>query len=189
MKWVHVAGCLITRRNLQYHPAGLRGKECAGLLTACAPPSLRLQTTRNERRILLYITVLSASEGLGQLANLVLVISFARVYGASNATGQRADACIGLLQFVTPCPDPSSRIDGDTAASNSRNNRAGIYHRRAEPDSHGGGADIASSRAAGRAISAVGGAKALSTCRSLFWFVGIGHALRPGHDPRVERSD
>jgi O-antigen/teichoic acid export membrane protein len=37
----------------------------------------------DERRILLNTTVLGAAEGLGQFANLILVVSFARVFGAS----------------------------------------------------------------------------------------------------------
>jgi O-antigen/teichoic acid export membrane protein len=37
----------------------------------------------NERRILLNTTVLGAAQGLGQLANLILVVSFARAFGAA----------------------------------------------------------------------------------------------------------
>jgi O-antigen/teichoic acid export membrane protein len=44
----------------------------------------RLQIMRDERRILLNATVLSVFEGLGQLANLILVVRFARVYGAGT---------------------------------------------------------------------------------------------------------
>ncbi len=39
---------------------------------------------RDERRILLNATALSVFEGLGQLANLILVVRFARVYGAGT---------------------------------------------------------------------------------------------------------
>jgi O-antigen/teichoic acid export membrane protein len=55
----------------------------------------------NERRILRNATVLSAAEGAGQLANLVLVASFARAYGTSvmgyYSVGMSVGAIAGLF--------------------------------------------------------------------------------------------
>lgn len=50
----------------------------------CTSCNLRLHIMRNERRILLNATALSVFEGLGQIANLILVVRFARVYGAGT---------------------------------------------------------------------------------------------------------
>lgn len=58
----------------------------------------------NERRILLNTTVLGAAQGLGQLANLILVVSFARAFGAAAlgyysvamAAGAVASLFVGL---------------------------------------------------------------------------------------------
>jgi O-antigen/teichoic acid export membrane protein len=58
----------------------------------------------NERRILLNTTVLGAAQGLGQLANFILVVSFARTFGAAElghysvamAAGAVASLAVGL---------------------------------------------------------------------------------------------
>ena len=45
---------------------------------------MRAQSAKTERRILLNASALSVAEGLGQLANFVFVISFARTFGATQ---------------------------------------------------------------------------------------------------------
>jgi O-antigen/teichoic acid export membrane protein len=54
----------------------------------------------NERRILLNTTVLSASEGLGQLANLVLIVSFARTFGARVMGYYSVGMSVGALAAI-----------------------------------------------------------------------------------------
>jgi O-antigen/teichoic acid export membrane protein len=55
---------------------------------------------RNERRILLNTTVLSLFEGLGQLANLVLIASFARTFGADVIGNYSVGMSVGAIAAV-----------------------------------------------------------------------------------------
>src|ERR1700722_749404 len=64
-------------------------------MTAGAPPSMH-----NERRILLNTTVLSAFEGLGQLANLALIASFARAFGAGVMGNYSVGMSVGAVAAV-----------------------------------------------------------------------------------------
>jgi PST family polysaccharide transporter len=57
-------------------------------------------SVRNERRILLNTTVLSAFEGLGQLANLVLIASFARAFGAGVMGCYSVGMSVGAIAAV-----------------------------------------------------------------------------------------
>ncbi|HEY6451736.1 MAG TPA: oligosaccharide flippase family protein [Steroidobacteraceae bacterium] len=52
---------------------------------------------RDERRILFNTTILSASEGLGQLANLVLIVSFARAFGARTMGYYSVGMSVGAI--------------------------------------------------------------------------------------------
>jgi O-antigen/teichoic acid export membrane protein len=52
---------------------------------------------RNERRILLNTTVLSAAEGLGQVGNFILLVSFARAFGATTLSYYSVSMAVGAV--------------------------------------------------------------------------------------------
>ena len=51
----------------------------------------------NERRILLNTTVLSAAEGLGQVGNFILLVSFARAFGATTLSYYSISMAVGAV--------------------------------------------------------------------------------------------
>jgi O-antigen/teichoic acid export membrane protein len=55
---------------------------------------------RNERRILLNTLALTMSEGLGQLANLTLIVSFARHFGASDLGDYSIAMSVGAVASI-----------------------------------------------------------------------------------------
>jgi O-antigen/teichoic acid export membrane protein len=64
---------------------------------------MKAQSANTERRILLNASALSVAEGLGQLANFVLVISFARKFGATQMAYYSVAMASGAIAalFVT----------------------------------------------------------------------------------------